>query len=128
MVTRSGRYLEVLVVIKVPMLSAVTSFVSLVVLLLVCALVLHLLHAVVKSEVALGIPATHRNHSMNYIIAWHVLVIVWAHVLAALSIDVGVISCLILTICFEVVLLAPRLVRLTVLDSALLLLAKHCGQ
>ena len=107
MVTRSGRYLEVLVVIKVPMLSAVTSFVSLVVLLLVCALVLHLLHAVVKSEVALGIPATNRNHSMNYIIAWHVLVIVWAHVLATLSIDVGVISCLILAICFEVVLLAP---------------------
>ena len=107
MVTRSGRYLEVLVVIKVPMLSAVTSFVSLVVLLLVCALVLHLLHAVVKSEVALGIPATNRNHSMNYIIAWHVLVIVWAHVLAALSIDVGIISCLILAICFEVVLLTP---------------------
>ena len=98
MVARPGRYLKVLVVVEVPMLSALSSFESLIVILLVYALVLHLLHAVVKSEVTLSIPSTHWNYSMNDVVAWHVLVIVWTHVLATLSIDVAVEVSLILAI------------------------------
>ena len=110
MVARPGRYLKVLVVVEVPMLPALSSLESLIVILLVYALVLHLLHTVVKSEVTLSIPSTHWNHSMNNVVAWHVLVIVWTHVLATLSIDVAVEVCLILAICLEIILLASRLV------------------
>ena len=80
---------------------------SLVIVLLVYTLVLHLFHTVVKSEVCLGIPATRWNYSMHYIVSWHVLVIIWAHMLSTLGIDIPKVISLILPLSFGVCLLAP---------------------
>ena len=80
---------------------------SLVIVLLVYTLVFHLFHTVVKSEVCLGISATHWNYSVHYIIAWHVLVIIWTHMLSTLSIDVSKVVSLILPLSFSICLLAP---------------------
>ena len=80
---------------------------SLVIVLLVYTLVFHLFHAVVKSEVSLGIPAAHWNYSMHYIVSWHVLVIIWAHVLTTLCIDIRKVISLVLPLSFGICLLAP---------------------
>ena len=80
---------------------------SLVIVLLVYTLVLHLFHTVVKSEVCLGIPATHWNHSVHNIISWHVLVIVWTHMLTTLGIYIPKVISLVLPLSFSICLLAP---------------------
>ena len=89
LITRTtGRYLKMLILIKITVLPALSFAMSLVIVLLVYTLVFHLFHAVVKSEVCLGIPAAHWNYSMHYIVSWHVLVIIWAHMLTTLGIDI----------------------------------------
>ena len=107
MLRRPRRYLKMLILIKVSIISVLSSFVSLVTELLINTLVFHLLHAIIKSEVALGIiSTTHWNNSVHYIIPGHVFVIVRTQVLTSLSIDICVNICLKLALSFEIVLMA----------------------
>ena len=105
MLRRPRRYLKMLILIKVPIMLILSSFVSLVTVLLINTLVLHLLHAIVKSEVALSISTTHWNYSVHYIIPGHVFVIVRTHVLTSLSIDICVNISLKLALSLEIVLM-----------------------
>ena len=80
---------------------------SLVIVLLVYALVFHLFHTVVKSEVCLGIPTSHWNYSVHDIVTWHVLVIIWTHMLTALSVNICKVITLMLPLSFGIRLLTP---------------------
>ena len=106
MLRRPRRYLKMLILIKVSIIPVLSSFVSLVTELLINTLMLHLLHAIIKSEVALSISTTHWNNSVHNIIPGHVFVIVRTHVLTSLSIDICVHICLKLALSFEIVLMA----------------------
>ena len=107
MFRRTRRYLEMLILIKVPIMPTLSSFVSLVVLLLINAFVFHLLHTIVKSKVALSISTTHWNYSVHYIVSRHVLVIIWTHMLTTLGIDIPKVISLILPLSFGICLLSP---------------------
>ena len=124
----TGWYLKMLILIKITVLSAISFAMSLVIVLLVYTLVFHLFHTVVKSEVCLGISATHWNYSVHYIISWHVLVIIWTHMLSTLSIDVSKVVSLILPLSFSICLLAPWLVGLAILKSIFFSLTDHCRE
>ena len=138
----SRRYFKVLL-IEICMTSIVCVLpfrvLMLFVILLVLALLLHLLHWIIKPEIPtlVHISTTCRHNSVNYIISGHIIVIGRTHLIMpvlVLLIDFAVIVILVLSMMlvdmpFISVLRAPRIVGIWILETAVFwMMVNHSGQ